>query len=133
MIFETSIQVHVDKEDVLGEYGMIFGSGCLSYPWWGSRRLSEDGKHLIIDAMLPDSDKPDMGRDSPDTVIGDDVWRTYYVDVIDLAELAVEKAGSIPGLLDITGKKVALEIGEFDADISDRVLQEAVYGGLMFA
>lgn len=123
---DITVTVHMEVDEV---DDMIFGSSMLQWEWWGEAKMSDDGKKLIIDAIVPTSDvKNDDWKD------GDgETWRTYRVPVWKVAEEMISEAESDPtGPGTLSGEFLMLDIGDFDADTADRIVQRAVFGGVVY-
>lgn len=121
-----TIVVEVDKRDI---EDLIHGCGAMSYLWWSNSWIA--GSSVVVIGEVPDSDKPVEG--GSDTLDEDGrVWRQYTLSMEELAELMVDEAEIRPcGLLDMDDPP-RLDMAMFDADIADRVLQRACFGGIVY-
>lgn len=123
---DITVTVHMEIDEV---DDMAFGSGMFQREWWGDAKITDDGRTLIIDAIVPTSDVKDGDWKDGDG----ESWRTYRVPVWKVAEEMISEAEGDPTrFLDLSGEFLMLDIGDFDADVADSVVQRAVFGGVVY-
>lgn len=123
---DITVTVHMEIDEV---DDMAFGSGMFQREWWGDAKITDDGRTLIIDAIVPTSDVKDGDWKGGDG----ESWRTYRVPVWKVAEEMISEAEGDPTrFLDLSGEFLMLDIGDFDADVADSVVQRAVFGGVVY-
>lgn len=123
---DITVTVHMEVDEV---DDMIFGSDMLQREWWGDAKITDDGRTLIIDAIVPISDVKDGDWKDGDGK----TWRTYRVPVWKVAEEMISEAESDPTrFLDLSGEFLMLDIGDFGSDTAGRCVQRAVFGGVVY-
>lgn len=112
---------------------LVFGTGALSYPWWGRVTWLSviDGEEFPVDTNDVDWDTAEptdvliVTHDGPDSDEGamDQQTRLTFHDIVAAVALAVEHGYAYEK------DAISEDLGLLDAEQADTVLQLAVFGG----
>lgn len=110
---------------------MVFGTGALSYSWWGNlqwhaqvdeENWGEVESYADLDVAEP-TDKLFIRSWDGEDEGGSKITEVTFAQIVAAVQSALSR-----GLLDVTSDGVTEDLGLFDANEADLVLQLAVFG-----
>ncbi|MGW4446432.1 hypothetical protein [Streptomyces sp. NPDC004682] len=113
--------------------GWIFGSGCLSYSWWGKcEKVGWDYDPETLEA--PDGWKWSIECDDPEGFTGPIVKEITHADLMRAARKLASKGFTLRDDVRQEARNLIFNAddADFDADMADVLLQTAVLGEVVY-